>query len=192
MIYAQPTRTIFAVMLMVAIGVLSTPCFAQAAQQPPEAALSASPGEQDKAPSNPCQDIYDRTDGCEGLMDVPVEGMAEPLSAPADKLEDETVVFSWFSNDVLNWGLLGMASVAMVGAVAFHGASFFFAAQLAEQARLGQVGPSALSTTNGVQTALGIGAGAMWISAAMCGGTALALWAFDPETGAIRLPFFGE
>ena len=125
-------------------------------------------------------------------MDVPVEGMAEPLSKPADKLEDQTMVFSWFSNDVLNWGLLGVASVAMVGAVAFHGASFLLAAQLAEQARLGEIGPSALANTSGMQTALGIGAGAMWIGAAMCGGTALALWAFDPETGAIQLPFFGE
>jgi hypothetical protein len=167
-------------------------CSMQEVEHPPSVDLSPPTSEEGEPPKDPCLDVYDRSEGCEGLMNVPVEGMAEPLSEPEDKLEDETFLFSWFDNDLLNWGLLGMASVAMVGAVAFHAASFFYAAQLADQARLGQIGPSALSTTSGVQTALGIGAGAMWVSAAMFGGTALALWAFDPETGAIRLPFFDE
>lgn len=187
------TGPLLAAALMITVLAGAAPAFAQAAEEAPPVDLepAAEPEEGDK-PKDPCLDVYDRSDGCEGLMNVPVEGMAEPLSEPEDKLEDEMILFSWLSNDVLNWGLLGMASVAMVGAVAFHAASFFYAAQLADQARLGQIGPAALSTTSGVQTALGIGAGAMWVSAALFGGTALALWAFDPETGAIRLPFFDE
>jgi hypothetical protein len=190
-----------AAVLALMVSVLSAPAFAQAAEQPPAVDLSPTDSDEiggreasseQEATKDPCLDVYDRSDGCEGLMNVPVDGMAEPISEPEDTLEDETFLFSWFSNDFLNWGLLGLASVAMIGAVGFHAASFFYAAQLADQARLGQIGPAALSTTSGVQTLLGVGAGAMWVSAAMFGGAALALWAFDPETGAIRLPFFDE
>lgn len=142
---------------------------------------------------DPCQDVYDRSGGCAGLMMEPLEGVGEPLTGGGEaEPEDDEGFLSWLDNDIINWSLLGMSVVAITGATGIHAVSFFYASQLAEQARRGQIGPGALSTTTNIQTALGLGAGAMWITAALFGGTALALWAFDPETGAIRLPFFGE
>lgn len=170
----------------------ASPAPASSSSAAPEAAEPASPSAGEETPAkateeDPCRDVYDRDENCPGLMLEPLQGTGEPV-APAE--DDDEPLIDLLSADWLPWGLLAGGVIAVAGAAGFHAAGFFYASSLADLASQGGLSARDLNMTAAVQAGFGLGSTLMWLTAALFGGGALALWSFDPETGAIRLPFF--